>query len=177
MNKNIVILSGSPRRNGNSEKLVAAFKEGAESAGKTVTVFRTAHMKIKGCSGCEYCHESGGKCSIKDDMTEVLDAIGKANAVVFVSPIYYFSFSAQLKTAIDRMYPLRDVKGKQAALLLTCAEETIDTATGALTIYQRIVKYYEWEDVGIVIATDVEHIGDIDGCEELEEARKLGRTI
>jgi len=169
MSKNIVILSGSPRKNGNSKKLVAKFKEGAESAGNTVTVFRTAHMKIGGCIGCEYCLKNEGKCSLKDDMTEILDALHKADAVVWASPIYYFSFTAQLKSAIDRMYPLINDSAKRTALLLTCAEETSDTAAGALAIYDRIVKYYEWDNAGIVIATGVEFMNDIDGRDELEQ--------
>ena len=72
MSNKIVILSGSPRKNGNSEKLVAAFKEGAESARKAVTVFQTAHLKISGCIGCEHCLQNPGECAIKDDMTDIL---------------------------------------------------------------------------------------------------------
>jgi len=174
MNKNIVVLSGSARKNGNSEKLIASFKEGAESVGKNVTVFRVADMAIGGCVGCEYCIDNEGKCSLKDDMTIILDALSKTDVIVWASPIYYFSFTAQLKAVIDRMYPLINDKPKQTALLLVCADDDIDTAAGALAIYHRTIKYYNWSSVGIVIATEVEHLGDIDGKPVLEEARQLG---
>ena len=177
MAKKIVILTGSPRVDGNSEKLVAAFKTGAESSGKTVTVFRTADMKIGGCRGCVYCQDNRGKCAQTDDMAEVLAGLHEADAIVFASPVYFFSFTAQLKLAIDRMYPLKEGNAKQAAILLACADETTDTAEGAMAIYQRIVEYYGWNDAGVIIAAGVEDIGDIDGKIELENAKRLGAEI
>ena len=177
MSTQIVILTGSPRKNGNTEKLATAFKEGAESAGKTVTVFRTAHMKIAACIGCEYCIGHPGLCALKDDMAEIIDALHRADVIVWASPVYYFSFTAQLKRAIDRMYPLLNKTSKQAILLLTCADEDADTAAGVLAIYERILKYYEWKDAGTIIATGVEHIGDIDGHDALLHAQKLGQEI
>jgi multimeric flavodoxin WrbA len=177
MSKNIVILSGSPRPNGNSEKLVTMFKEGAESVGKTVTVFRTAYMKFGGCMGCAHCVENKGSCVIQDGMTEALSAIQQADAVVWASPIYYFSVTGQLKLAIDRMFPLATGCSKRMALLLTCADDESDTAAGALAMYHRTVTYYDWDNAGIIIATNVWNVNDIDGHESLELARKLGQDI
>ena len=177
MSKEIVILSGSPRKAGNTDTLVAAFKEGAESAGKTVTVFQTAQMKISGCVGCEYCLENPGKCTLKDDMSEILKALHKADVVVWASPVYYFSVTAQLKAAIDRSYPLINENAKRSALLLTCADESSDTAEGAIAIYRKTNQYYGWDDAGTIIATGVEHRGDIAGHAALEEALNLGREI
>ena len=134
-------------------------------------------MKIGACIGCEYCLEYKGKCTLRDDMSEVLDALYKADAVVWASPVYYFSLTAQLKAAIDRTYPLINRNVKRAALLLTCAYQSSDTAAGALAIYHGTVKYYEWVDAGVIIAAGVEHINDIEGREELEQARALGHAI
>jgi len=177
MCKSIVILSGSPRKSGNSETLAAAFKEGAESAGAAVTVFQTAHMAIGGCIGCEYCSKNPGKCALNDDMAEILEALHKADVIVWVSPVYYFSITAQLKAAIDRTYPLVSQGVKQTVLLLTCADESSDTAEGALAIYQKTVQYYDWHDAGVIIATGVENIGDIAGHDALAKAQKLGQEI
>ena len=68
MSKNIVLLSGSPRKGGNTDKLAGAFIKGAESAGKSVTLFRTADMTINFCIGCSHCFEEKGVCIHKDDM-------------------------------------------------------------------------------------------------------------
>ena len=91
---NIVLLSGSPRKGGNTDRLAAAFIEGAESAGKSVTLFRVADMKIGGCLGCGHCFEEKGVCVQKDDMVGILNALGKADTIVLASPVYYFSVTA-----------------------------------------------------------------------------------
>ena len=178
MSKQIVILSGSPRKNGNTEQLVCAFQTGAESVGHTVKIFPVAHMNIRACTGCEHCIDNPNICAIKDDMQGVLTAIVNADIIVWASPVYYFSVTAQLKAAIDRCYPLPlDAPPKQAALLLTCADASSDTAEGALAMYRKTLEYYGWHDAGIVIATGVEHKGDIAGHEALELAENLGQKF
>ena len=177
MGKNIVILSGSPRKGGNTEKLILAFKEGAESAGNIVAVFHTAYMSIKGCIGCEFCTAHEGECTLSDDMGIILDAMNKCDVIIWASPIYYFSFTAQLKTVIDRTYPFVNKDKKQAGLMLTFAYDKDDTAVGAIAIYERILRYYEWEDAFRLFVPSVEHVNDIDGRPELDLARKLGKEI
>ena len=89
MSKNIVVLSGSPRKNGNTERLAASFVEGAESAGKNVTLFRVADMNIAGCLGCNCCYDGTGICVQKDDAQTILDALKNADAFVLASAIYF----------------------------------------------------------------------------------------
>ena len=100
MSKNIVLLSGSPRKGGSTDKLADAFIKGAESAGKSVALFRVADMAIGFCIGCSHCFDEKGVCILKDDMQTILDAIRKADALVFASPVYYCSVSAQLKLVL-----------------------------------------------------------------------------
>ena len=180
MSKNIVVLSGSPRKGGNTDKLAAAFKEGAESAGKTVTLFRVADMNVSGCRACEYCFENKGVCIQQDDMAQIIEALRNADAVVWASPVYYFTMSAQLKLAIDRHYALvkEGMPIKRTALLMTCADDTIEVAEGAIATFKQNAKYHNWEDAGILIVTGVHNVNDIDGREnELGQARKLGQEI
>jgi multimeric flavodoxin WrbA len=89
MSENIVLLSGSPRKGGNTDRLAVAFIEGAESAGKKVTLFRVADMTIGGCLGCDHCFKEKGVCVQNDDMIMILNALRKADAIVFASPIYF----------------------------------------------------------------------------------------
>ena len=179
MSKNILILSGSPRKNGNTDRLVAAFRESAEAEGKSVTVFRTADLDIAACLGCNHCREGDGNCVHRDDMGAILDVFRTADAVVFASPVYWFSVSAQLKLAIDRTYAVPGDKTsiKRCALLLPFADESEDAANGAIVMYGYMLEYREWEDAGMIIVPGVEAKGDIDGREELELARKLARDI
>lgn len=108
----ILVLNGSPRVKGNTAGFVAAFKEGAESSGHEVTVFPVAKMKISGCCGCNTCHseKNSGKCCHDDDMQEIYPYIDSADLIVFASPVYYWSFTGQMQSAISRFYS----KGKPA---------------------------------------------------------------
>ncbi|MBQ5443034.1 MAG: flavodoxin family protein, partial [Oscillospiraceae bacterium] len=86
----ILILNGSPRPKGNTAQMAEAFRSGAESAGHEVTLLNVAHMNIKGCLACEYCHTRGnGACIQKDDMQQVYDALRDAEMLVLAAPIYY----------------------------------------------------------------------------------------
>ena len=103
----ILVLNGSPTRNGNTVALVNAFKEGAESKGHEVTVLNIAHKKVNGCLSCGYCKGAGnGKCAQKDDMQEIYPYLMEAEMIVLASPIYYFTMSAQLQSVIQRFLPL-----------------------------------------------------------------------
>ena len=179
MSENIVLLSGAPRKDGNTERLAAAFMEGAESAGKTVTKFRVADMQIGGCRGCEHCMKEKGVCVQKDDMSAILDALKQADAVVLASPVYYFNISAQTKLAIDRTFALLWIETpiKRAALLMTSGDESPDVAEAAVAMLTRICDYSKWENAGAVIAGGLHIPGEIDGRAELESARALGREI
>ena len=179
MSKKIVVLSGSPRKEGNTEKLAAAFIEGAKEAGKNVVVFRTADMKISGCRGCEHCFKEKGVCVQKDDMQAVLEALKTADTLVLVSPVYYFDMTAQLKLAIDRTYALVSVEVpiKKAALLMTCGDNTEKAAEGAVVAYKNILAYSKWENAGVIIATGLHKPGEIEGRPELDKAKALGREI
>ena len=179
MSNNIVLLSGSPRKGGNTDRLATAFKEGAESAGKNVTLFKVADMKIGGCLGCGHCFEEKGVCVQKDDMLQILNALRKADALVLASPVYYFGATAQIKLAIDRTYALLSEKTpiKRAALLMTCGDSSDDAAEGAVVMYNHIRRYSKWEDAGVIIVAGLHEQGEIDGRTELEQARKLGQEI
>ena len=131
---NIVVLSGSPRKGGNTAIMVEAFKEGAEAAGHAVEVVDVAAMKIAPCRACKYCFSHGGDCAIPDDMAEVRERLKRADMLVFASPIYWFDISAQLKFAIDRMYAFGGCGfsfSKVALLLDSGSDGVYDAAVAA----------------------------------------------
>jgi len=179
MGNNSVVLSGSPRKNGNTDRLAAAFIAGAQAAGKNVRLFRAADMDIAPCLNCNACFKHPGICSQKDDMAEIVAALVKADTLVFASPVYFFSVSAQLKTAIDRMYVLLKVKTSvaKAALLLTCGAATADAAGPSVAMFHTITSYQKWQEADIVIAPNLHVPGEIDGRPELTAAHKLGQEI
>ncbi|MCC8166930.1 MAG: flavodoxin family protein [Planctomycetes bacterium] len=181
MAKKIIVLNGSPRPNGNTAGLIAAFTEGAKAAGHSVTEFRLQSMKIAPCIGCY----QGGKdpaspCVQKDGMDTIYPAFVAADIVVFASPLYYWTISGQLKCALDRLfavaesYPNYEIPKKDCALLMAAEGDGYAEVT---MWYDNLMKYLDWTDIGKVLASGVVKVGDIAGKPILEDARKLGAGI
>jgi multimeric flavodoxin WrbA len=179
MSKQIVVLSGSPRKNGTTDRLVDAFIAGTKEAGKTVSLFRVADLKIGGCLGCNHCFEELGVCIQKDDMLPILNALRQADAIVLASPVYYFGVTAQLKLAIDRTYALlkEGTTVKRAALLMTCGAGTDAGAKSSVSMFRQISSLQKWEEAGVIIAPRLHNPEEIDGREELVKAQELGKNI
>ena len=97
----IVVLEGSPNKHGSSNLLADAFIRGAQEAGHTVQVIDAAHSDIHPCTGCIHCGYEG-PCVQKDDVEQFRREILDADMMVFVTPLYYYGMSAQLKTLVDR---------------------------------------------------------------------------
>ena len=101
MSKKVLILSGSPRKKGNSDILCDEFARGAIEAGHEVEKIRVAEKKIDYCRACYACRGTG-ICAIKDDMAEVMQKMIDCDVMVLASPVYFYSIDAQLKAVIDR---------------------------------------------------------------------------
>lgn len=181
MKRKILILSGSPRRGGNTEELVKAFAKGAESAGHEVNVVDCGQKKLKPCIACDACFSKGEACVFDSEFSGMAHFFEECDTLVLASPLYWFNFSSQIKMAIDKMYSLligeREMKVKNCALLV-CGESDDDTDyEGIIRTYELISNYREWKDLGHVIAKDVCKKGDILKTDYLQEAEKLGNTI
>ena len=149
---NILILQGSPRANGNTAWMAEEYRKAAEAAGHKVTLADVAHKKITGCMACEYCHGKGnGACIQKDDMQQLYPLLAEAEILVLAAPIYYFTMSAQIQAAIQRIYNMnKPGKLKKMALLLSSYSPGV--YDGAVGEYRGIVSYWGVEDTGIVTA-------------------------
>ena len=149
----ILVLNGSPHLDGATSDMVKAFTQGAEEAGHDVVSINVAHKNIKGCMACEYCrNREKGVCVQKDDMQAIYPEILRADMVVFASPIYYFTLSAQLQAVIHRTYAIDIPKNvKKVALIMSSGSKFVYGA--AITQYfQSIVEYWGVESAGIFTA-------------------------
>ncbi len=174
----IVVLSGSPRKGGNTAIMVDAFKEGAEAAGNTVEVIDVAAKKIAPCRGCQYCFTHDGNCAINDDMTAVRESLKHTDMLVFAAPIYWFDISAQLKLAIDRMYAFAGCGGftfSKVALLLDSGSDGVYDA--AIAAYKAMNSYLKWEDMGIITIPGMDKKGSMAQNPKLAEVRALGESL
>ena len=171
---NILILNGSPRVKGSTTAMVEAFAEGAREAGHDVTIIPVGRKKIAGCLGCEYCHtKGGGRCVQTDDEEEVYTALSDAQMLVLASPVYYYTFSAQLQAALHRTYAIKiPVQVSQTALLLSSGSP--DVYEPAIKQYQKsVVDYYKVKDMGVMTVNEEDNKVE----DNLEALRQFGRSL
>lgn len=145
---NILILSGSPRKNSNSAAFANEFKKGAESIGHTVTLFDVGNMKIGACLACEYCHNKGnGECIQKDGMQSIYPALNTADVIVFASAVHYWSFSGQLQSVITRFYAPHKPTAKKYAMILS--SHSPDVYNALISQYTDMLDFFGAENLGI----------------------------
>lgn len=181
--RKIVILLGSPRKEGNSAALAEAVAEGA--AGAEVDVFYLHGMKIAPCNACEACHGPAAKgCVIQDDMQRLYPKLEEAESIVFAGPIYWFTVSAQMKLAMDRCYALirpngHAFAGKRIGLAFSYGgEDPFDSGcTNAIRAFQDAFRFIGAEIVGIVYGSAA-GAGEIRSNKKvMDEARDLGHKL
>ena len=167
----IAIFNGSPRKQ-NTFALAEAFREGAEAAGHEVTVYHVGKMKIAGCLGCEYCHTKGeGSCIQKDDLEKILPAYKEADMIVFASPVYYFAMTAQMESAIQRVYCIGKPNAKKAALLLSSGSDGV--YEGSIAQFKDYMRYAQISVEGIITAFGNENQSE----SKLKEVREFARSL
>ena len=179
MSKKVLILSSSPRKGGNSETMAAAFAKGAEEVGNRVETVYLREKQYGFCKGCFACLKLG-HCVIKDDAVEIADKMHDADVLEFVTPVYYYSVSGQLKTMLDRANPLfdTDYAFTKAYLLAAAAENTPETFAGTEKAVQGWVNCFpRCALAGTVFAGGVNGVGEIAGHPALERAYRVGKEI
>lgn len=170
----ILVLNGSPRLNGNTIHMVNGFKAGAEDAGHSVQIENVARMNIRGCMACEYCHtKEKGVCVQKDDMQKVYQEILSADMLVFASPIYYFTLSAQLQSAIHRTYAIDIPENIKKTALIMSSGSAYVYGSAIAQYYQSIVEYWKVENTGIFTSN-----GDANQSKEKwDELYRFGKSL
>ena len=170
----ILILNGSPRKDGNTVAMINAFVEEAKTNGHKIDVVNVAEKHINGCKACEYCHGLGkGKCIQKDDMVEVYPLLDSAEMIILASPVYYHGFTGQLQCAINRIYALDRPKNlRKAALILSSGASNV--YDGAIYAYENsFIDYLNLEDMGIFTA----HGGENKSPKKLKELADFGKNL
>ena len=181
MSKKIVVITGSPRKNGNSFAMTEAFIKAAEGKGHIVTRFDAAMKKVGGCHACETCYSTGKACTFDDDFNTIALAILEADAIVFTMPVYWYSIPAQIKGVIDRIFSLvvggKDIAGKECALITCCEEEDKSVMDGVRIPMERMCALNKWKMVGEVLIPGVLNVGDIDKTDGCKRAAALADAI
>ena len=172
----ILVLESSGNKNGSSNMLAREFIRGAKEAGHSITEYDVIHADIRPCIGCNHCGMSG-PCVQKDDYeTKLKNLIRAADMLVFVMPVYYYNWPAQLKTVVDRFYSFTGelTAMRKNAALITVAWDNTDSANA---YYRRICDYMEFRDLGMVIGKGCGTPAMTRRSKYMKEAYELGRKL
>ena len=174
--KKVLIISASCRGDSNSHALCEQVAEGVRAAGNEAEIVRLRGKKIGFCTGCYACQKTGA-CVIKDDANEIVEKICAADAVVFGTPVYYFSVAGQLKTLLDRcVFKWPEPNGKPYYLVATMAEN-MDWNLVKAPI-QGFVDCFEGAELkGFLKAGGVYEEGAVKSTKFMEKAFALGQSI
>lgn len=176
--KKVLILSGSPRKNGNSDILCDEFARGAAEAGNHVEKIRVAEKNIGFCRACYACRGTG-VCAIKDDMAEVLQKMIDADVLVLASPVYFYSIDAQLKALIDRTVARwLEVKNKEFYYIVTAADSGKEAAETTLACFRGYVDCVDGAiEKGVIYGMGVYEKGKVKDTAAMKEAYEIGRNV
>lgn len=174
---NILVVTGSPRKNGNTEIMAEEFARCATEIGHQVTIRKLSIDKVGPCIACQYCFTHDGVCVQNDDMNDILNDLNQADMLVIASPIYWFDVSAQTKCFIDRMYALAK-KGfhiQSIAMLLNSGADGVYDAAEKQIRY--IASYLNWDLKGIVKIPNMKEKGSVKDSVELEKVRDFAKSL
>ncbi len=179
MNKNVLILSGSPRKNGNSETLCRQFELGAKDAGNHVELLSLRDQEIRYCTGCGACNTTH-RCVQKDQMAEILDKMCGADVIVMATPVYFYTMDAQMKTLIDRTVPrYQEITGKDFYFILTAADTQQENLERTMVGFRGFTEECLEGAVekGVLYATGVWNKGEVDTTSFMEQAYQMGHSV
>ena len=181
MKKKILVLTGSPRNGGNSDLMADAFIKGACAAGHEVVKVKTDEKNVRGCKACNACYSKGTACVFDDDFNGIAPHLESADVIAVATPVYWYTFPAQLKAVIDKMYALyvgkKPISAKEC-VLMACAEEDGEEAFEGLTrSWGMILKLLDWVEKGRLVVPGVNDVGDIKKTDALEKAEAVGAAL
>lgn len=178
MTKNILILSASFRKGGNSDTLCDEFMKGAVEAGHRVEKIFINDRQINYCRGCGVCNTTH-KCIQKDDMVEILDKMVKADVIVMATPVYFYTMNGQMKTLIDRTVPrYEEISGKEFYYIVAAADNSRDNMLKTIEGFRGFTDdcLPNAIEKGIIYGTGAWNIGEIKHTPAMQEAYEMGRN-
>ncbi|MBR4394199.1 MAG: flavodoxin family protein [Oscillospiraceae bacterium] len=176
----ILVLKSSGNKRGSSNMLADAFIRGAKENGHDVSEFDVLRADIRPCLGCNRCGMNG-PCVQKDDYEKTLKGmIKETDMLVFVMPVYYYNWPAQLKMVIDRFYSFTTeltYMHKKAALLAVAWDNTDTVFSVVEDYYHRICDYMQFEDMGMVLGRGCGTPSMTKNSGYVEKAYELGKVV
>lgn len=177
--KKVLILSSSPRRGGNSDRLCDRFAEGAREAGHEVEKLFLGDLNIACCTGCGACYNGEHPCAQRDDAAMVLEKMVAADVIVMASPVYFYTVCAQMKRLIDRCCArYLEMTDKEFYFILTAAEQDVKMMERTVECFRGFLDCLENpKERGVVYGVGAWKKGEIEGMPAMREAWEMGRGV
>ena len=171
----VLIVSSSPRKEGNSDALCDRFAKGASEAGHEVEKIMLRDKKIFPCNACMETHT----CAIKDDMADIFPKLLKADVILLASPVYFYSVSAQMKALIDRcLVDHKSLAGKQFYFIITAADPQREASEGTLAALRGFIRCLpDAQEKGIIYGMGTWDKGDVYRHPSYEQAYEMGKKV
>ncbi|EHJ02241.1 NADPH-dependent FMN reductase [Clostridium sp. DL-VIII] len=176
----VTVITGSPRKFGTSTLLADKFIKGAKEAGHEIFRFDAAFEGVHPCTSCNKCEHGDKPCVFQDSMAKLYPHLIDADLIAFVTPLYFFGVSSQIKMAIDRFHGINNqLKGadKKAILMVTAAGKEEHVMNGVVGSYNETLRYLQWQDCGIVLANGCNEREAIEKTNYPEQAYQLGKKL
>jgi multimeric flavodoxin WrbA len=177
--KNVLIISASPRKNGNSDILCDRFAQGAKESGNSVEKVFLASKNIGYCRGCGVCNNTH-KCVQKDDMAEILDKMVNADVIVLATPVYFYTMDGQMKTFIDRTVPrYTEITNKDFYFIMTAADTEKSNLNRTVEAFRGFTEdcLDGAREAGIIYGVGAWKSGEIKGTNAYNEAYEMGKRV
>lgn len=175
----VTVITGSPHKKGATALLADEFIAGATEVGHDVYRFDAAFEDVKPCLACGYCDSHESQCVHKDSMSQLNDKLFEQDMIVFVTPVYYFTMSAQIKAVVDRFHANNaKLKGNKKAMLFAAAYGADDgTFEGIKKTYEAILRYLNWKDTGMLFAKGCPAREVIETTDYPQQAYEMGKAV
>jgi multimeric flavodoxin WrbA len=175
----VTVITGSAHKKGTSAMLADRFIEGAIEAGHDIFRFDSAFETVKPCLACDYCSTHNAECVHKDSMEKLYIKLVDADVIVFATPLYYYTVSAQLKAVMDRFHAKNTIisGNKKAIMLATSYGDDEQTMEGLDRMYELSLRYLNWESVGKVYAKGCPVREVLENTNYPQAAYELGKSL
>ncbi|MDR0310923.1 MAG: flavodoxin family protein [Acidobacteriota bacterium] len=179
MGKKVLILSGSPRKGGNSDTLCDQFLLGAADAGNEAEKIFIRDKNIKYCLACGTCYAKKEACVHHDDMTGIIEKMINADVIVMATPAYFYAMSGQMKVLIDRTIArFLEIRDKDMYFILTAHNDEKASAERVMEGFKGYMACLPGaKEKGVVYGLGVFDAGEIKTHPAMQEAYETGKSV
>lgn len=177
--KKVLIISSSPRRNGNSDTLCDRFMSGALHAGHDVEKIFLGDKTVHYCTACGICSMYGKPCPQKDDAAEITEKMIRSEVIVLSTPVYFYTMCAQMKTLIDRLCArYLEMTDKEFYFIITAAETDIDAMQRTIEGFRGFLDCLEnAKECGVIYGVGAWKAGEIANKPAMKQAYDAGLNV